>query len=49
MYYQYTYICRLIAEINDVLGDKKEVTAEDVEKLQYTEQVHYIILIPVAM
>ena len=34
-------VIRLTAEINEVLGDRTAVTAEDVEKLQYTEQVSF--------
>ncbi|KAL5473718.1 hypothetical protein EMCRGX_G028252 [Ephydatia muelleri] len=30
---------RLLSEIADVLGDRKEVTADDLDKLKYTEQV----------
>ena len=30
---------RLLAEIDEVLGSRTSVTAEDLEKLQYTEQV----------
>ena len=33
------YYYRLLEEINEVLGDKTAVSAEDVEKLTYTEQV----------
>eukprot|EP00731_Ephydatia_muelleri_P028766 Em0020g410a len=29
----------LLSEIADVIGDRKEVTADDVDKLKYTEQV----------
>ena len=32
--------CRLESEVSDVLGDKDYVTMEDLEKLQYTEQVN---------
>ena len=31
--------CRLMDEVKEVLGDRREVTAEDLEKLTYTEQV----------
>ena len=34
-----TLIYRLESEVSDVLGDKDFVTMEDLEKLQYTEQV----------
>ena len=30
---------RLLSEIGDVLGDRKEVTGDDLDKLKYTEQV----------
>ncbi|KAL5473722.1 hypothetical protein EMCRGX_G028256 [Ephydatia muelleri] len=30
---------RVLSEIADVLGDRKEVTADDLDKLKYTEQV----------
>ena len=30
---------RLLTEIEEVLGDKENVTAEDLDKLKYTEQV----------
>ena len=30
---------RLLAEIDEVLGDKTTVSAEDLERLKYTEQV----------
>eukprot|EP00731_Ephydatia_muelleri_P028754 Em0020g398a len=33
------YMFRLLSEIADVLGDRKEVTADDLDKLKYTEQV----------
>ena len=32
-------ICRLISEVEDVLGDRKEVTGDDLDKMKYTEQV----------
>ena len=35
--------CRLESEVSDVLGDKDYVTMEDLEKLQYTEQVNEIL------
>ena len=31
--------CRLQSEVDEVLGNKESVSAEDLEKLQYTEQV----------
>eukprot|EP00731_Ephydatia_muelleri_P020741 Em0013g468a len=31
--------CRLLSEIEDVLGDRKKVTGDDLDKLKYTEQV----------
>ena len=31
-------------EVDDVLGTKEQVTAEDLEKLQYTEQVNNTIM-----
>ena len=34
---------RLVAEVDEVLGDKDTVSAEDIEKLQYTEQVSKLI------
>lgn len=33
-------IHRVLTEISDVLGDRKLVTADDLEQLHYTEQVH---------
>ena len=30
---------RLVAEVDEVLGDKDTVSAEDLNKLEYTEQV----------
>ena len=33
------YYDRLESEVSEVLGDKDSVTVEDLEKLQYTEQV----------
>eukprot|EP00731_Ephydatia_muelleri_P020743 Em0013g470a len=30
---------KLLSEIEDVLGDRKEVTGDDLDKLKYTEQV----------
>ncbi len=32
-------VYRLKEEVKEVLGDKKVVTAEDLDKLTYTEQV----------
>ena len=32
---------RLLAEIQEVLGDKDDITAEDLDKLKYTEQVMF--------
>ncbi len=34
-------LCRLQAEVEEVLEERTEVTNEDLEKLQYTEQVNY--------
>jgi len=31
-----------LSEINEVLGDKEGVSVEDLEKLQFTEQVNLI-------
>ena len=39
--YTCTAIIRLLDEVDEVLGDKDTVSAEDIEKLQYTEQVSY--------
>ena len=33
---------RLESEISEVLGDKSFVSEEDLEKLQYTEQVYIL-------
>ena len=33
------YMFRILSEIADVLEDRKEVTADDLDKLKYTEQV----------
>ena len=30
---------RLLSEVEDVLGDRKEVTGDDLDKMKYTEQV----------
>ena len=32
-------ICRLLSEVEDVLGDRKDVTGDDLDKMKYTEQV----------
>ena len=32
--------CRVQSEADEVLGTKTYVSAEDLERLQYTEQVH---------
>jgi len=34
-------VYRLRSEVDEVLGNKENVSAEDLEKLQYTEQVSY--------
>ena len=34
---------RLLAEIDEVLGNKTSVSAEDLERLKYAEQVNYTI------
>ena len=41
------YISRLLSEIEDILGDRKEVTGDDLDKLKYTEQVlsHFVSLL----
>ena len=31
--------CRFQSEVNEVLGNKEGVSADDLEKLQYTDQV----------
>ena len=33
------YACRVQSEVEEVLGTKDHVSAEDLEKLEYTEQV----------
>ena len=33
---------RLQSEVDEVLGNKESVSAEDLEKLQYTEQVYVL-------
>ena len=35
----HTCKCRVLDEISEVLGDREFVTAEDIEQLQYMEQV----------
>ena len=35
-------VSRLQSEIDEVLGNKESVSAEDLEKLQYTEQVYVL-------
>ena len=38
--YYLTYVIKRVKmEVDEVLGTKEQVTAEDLEKLQYTEQV----------
>ena len=32
-------------EVDEVLGTKEQVTAEDLEKLQYTEQVNDMLVL----
>ena len=32
---------RLLLEVEEVLGDKDTITAEDLDKLKYTEQVRF--------
>ena len=39
MHIVYFSVGRLESEISEVLGDRDHVTIEDLEKLQYTEQV----------
>ena len=34
-------VYRLQSEVDEVLGNKENVSAEDLEKLQYTEQVSH--------
>ena len=34
---------RLVAEVDEVLGDKDTVSAEDLAKLEYTEQVRKLL------
>ena len=42
----HTCKCRVLDEISEVLGDREFVTAEDIEQLQYMEQVHvYVYLV----
>ena len=33
----------LLSEITDVIGDRKEVTGDDLDKLKYTEQVCCVV------
>ena len=33
----------LLSEIEDVVGDRKEVTGDDLDKFKYTEQVWCVI------
>ena len=40
MHYSVCPIYRVLDEISEVLGDRKFVTAEDIEQLQYMEQVY---------
>ena len=35
----HSFLCRLEAEVSEVLGNKTYVGEEELEKLQYTEQV----------
>jgi len=35
-------VSRLQSEVDEVLGNKESVSAEDLEKLQYTEQVYVL-------
>ena len=35
----FNYFSRLLSEVEDVLGDRKEVTGDDLDKMKYTEQV----------
>jgi len=35
-------VYRLQSEVDEVLGSKESVSAEDLEKLQYTEQVYVL-------
>ena len=39
MFQMLLYISRLLAEIENVLGDRTEVTGDDLDKMKYTEQV----------
>ena len=39
------YVCRVFAEISEVLGEREEVTSKDLEELHYLEQVcSYLML-----
>jgi len=40
----FTIACRLLLEIDEVLGDKENVGVEDLEHLQYTEQVDLVFV-----
>ncbi len=42
LYFQKQCITRLQAEVDEVLEGRTEVTSEDLEKLQYTEQVYRV-------
>jgi len=33
-------LCRVLAEISEVLGEKQEVTSKQLEELKYLEQVY---------
>ena len=37
-------VYRLQSEVDEVLGNKESVSAEDLENLQYTEQVNVLIV-----
>ena len=49
--YMFKYFSRLLSEVEDVLGDRKEVTGDDLDKMKYTEQVlgHVSTMIPYHM
>ena len=38
-YHDYNCVSRLLSEVEDVLGDRKEVTGDDLDKMTYTEKV----------